>query len=109
MAMDVNSVILVGRLTKDIELKYPQNKPVATFCIAVNHAKEDDVSFFNITVFGKIAENCSKYIGQGSQVIVSGELKQNKWTDKNGNTQYSISIIGRQVEFLGNSKDNERY
>ena len=102
MAKDVNRVSLIGRLTRDPEMSYTKtNTAVAKFAIANNGMKQDDVSFFNITVWDKLATVCSQYIKKGSQVYISGSLKQDRYTDKEGNNKYSISITAYEVQFLG--------
>ncbi len=104
---DVNKIIVSGNLCKDIELKYtPDSLAIASFSIAVNEKYKDkeSVSFFNVTAFGKTAENCEKYLGKGSKVLIDGSLKQESW-EKDGEKKYAIKIIAQRVEFIGAKKE----
>ena len=112
--------MLIGRLTKDPELRYLANtgNAVARFSIAVNRpfAKKDaevTADFFNVVVWGKRAETCTNYLQKGLQIAIQGRLQNNNYTDKNGVKQYSIEIIADNVEFIdwgdkkaGNSNDD---
>jgi len=103
----VNKIIVSGNLCKDIELKYtPDSLAIASFSIAVNEKYKDkeSVSFFNVTAFGKTAENCEKYLGKGSKVLIDGSLKQESW-EKDGEKKYAIKIIAQRVEFIGKPKE----
>lgn len=101
--MDINSVNIVGRSTKDVELRTTNNgTSVAIISLAVNHGKEE-ASFFDVVCFGKTAENVAKYVQKGRQVIVSGRLQRRKWQTKEGENRYSVEIIANQVQFVGSS------
>jgi single-strand DNA-binding protein len=106
---DLNQVILIGRLAKDPELKYTNSgMPVARFPIANNDSfiqngeRKESVSFFDVNVWGNIATNCEKYLKKGSQVAITGTLKQKRWQDKNRNTRTKIEINASIVHFLRN-------
>ena len=112
---DLNTVILVGRLTKDLELKYTINgMAVGTSSIAVNREairyseKVKETSFFNFSMFGKIAESLKPYMTKGKQIILQGALKQRTWNDNNGEKHYVVEIIVENVQLLGggNSQNN---
>lgn len=104
--MDINSVTIVGRSTKDVELRTTNNGTlVATISLAVNHSNEE-ASFFDVVCFGKTAENVAKYVKKGRQVIVSGRLQRRKWQTKEGENRYSVEIIANQVQFVGSSSNN---
>lgn len=101
--MSANKVILVGRLTRDPEVKYTQTGMViASFTIAVdrfsNGKKEAD--FIPIVSFGKTAEACGNNISKGSKVLVDGRIQVRNYQDKNGQKKYVTEVIGNQVEFL---------
>ena len=98
----MNNVILIGRLTKDPELRYMQsdNTAIAKFTLAVDRAKKDEADFIRITVFGKQAENCDKYLKKGRQAAVQGRLQTGSYT-KDGHTVYTTDVIANRVEFLG--------
>jgi single-strand DNA-binding protein len=106
MSWDINRVIIVGRLTRDVELKYtPGGTAVAKFGIAVGGKPKpdgsDSVSFFNVSVYGKTAENCSKFLAKGKQIAVDGSLEQRSWTAQDSSRRSVVEIIADRVEFLG--------
>ena len=110
----MNKVFLIGRLTRDPELRYTgNNTAVATFSIAVNRnfsnaQGEREADFFNITVWRKQAENVKNYLSQGSQVAVEGRLQTRSYDDKDGQKRYVTEVVADNVEFLGskNSSNN---
>lgn len=109
----MNSVCLIGNLTRDIELKYtPGGTAVANVSVAVNKTytkdgeKVQEVSYFDVTVWAKSAENCEKYLSKGSKVAVTGELKQERWDD-DGTTKSRVKIVANRVEFLDSKKKND--
>lgn len=110
MAADINVVVLVGRLTRDCEVKStPQGTSVCRFSIAVNRRKrtgdkwEDEVSYIDIVVWGKSAETLSSYLTKGRQVSVQGELRQNRW-EQNGQTHSRIEVVASSVQLLASSQ-----
>ena len=110
----MNKVVLIGRLTRDPELRYTgSNLPVATFSIAVNRpfsnqAGEREADFINSVVWRRQAENCKNYLTQGSQVAIEGRLQTRSYDDQNGQKRYITEVIADNVEFLGsrNSSTN---
>ncbi|MDM8326528.1 single-stranded DNA-binding protein [Staphylococcus felis] len=103
-----NSVILTGRITKDLELKQAGQTQVTNFSIAVdNPYKKDDTSFFEIVTFGKTAELLNNYCGKGSKILIEGNLKQDRFEDKNGNNRSVVRVIANRIEFLDNKNDNQ--
>lgn len=103
----MNTVILVGRLTKDPELRYipGTGRPVATFSIAVNRPfanKEGkrEADFFNIVVWGKLGENCANYISKGRLVAVKGSIQNRSYETQTGEKRYITEINADSVEFL---------
>ena len=103
----MNKVFLIGRLTRDPELRYTgNNTPVATFSLAVNRnfsnqAGEREADFINIVVWRKQAENVKNYLTQGSQVAIDGRLQTRSYDDNNGQKRYVTEVIADNVEFLG--------
>jgi len=102
----MNKVILLGRLTKDVETRYTQtnNSLVATFTLAVNRrfAKEGEerqTDFINIVAWGKTGEFSSKYFKKGLQVAVVGRLQNHSYEDNNGQKKYITEIIAEEVYF----------
>lgn len=103
----MNQVILIGRLTRDPELVYtPGNQTAVTrFSIAVDRRdKEKTADFIRITVFGKQAENCDRYLHKGKQVAVNGRIQTGSYKNKEGQTVYTTDVIANNVEFLGSSQ-----
>ena len=110
MAADINVVVLVGRLTRDCEVKStPQGTSVCRFSIAVNRRKrtgdkwEDEVSYIDIVVWGKSAETLSSYLTKGRQVSVQGELRQSRW-EQNGQSHSRIEVVANSVQLLASSQ-----
>lgn len=105
-----NSVILTGRITKDLELKPAGQTQVTNFSIAVdNPFKKDDASFFDIVAFGKTAELLNNYCGKGSKILIEGNLKQDRFQDKQGNNRSAVRVIANRVEFLdGKGQSNNQ-
>ena len=103
----MNKVFLIGRLTRDPELRYTgSNVPVATFSLAVNRnftnqAGEREADFINIVVWRKQAENVKNYLSQGSQVAVDGRIQTRSYDDQEGNKRYVTEVVADNVEFLG--------
>lgn len=105
----MNKVIIIGRLTKDVELlETPGGTPLARLSVAVNRSYknsdgEREADFFNVTVWGSQAENCRKYLEKGRQVAIQGELRNDTYTDKNGDKRTSTTINAQEVEFIGSA------
>lgn len=105
----VNKVIIMGNLTRDVELKnLPTGSPVAEFGVAMNEKYKDKetVVFIDVTVWGSLAENCAKYISKGSLVFIEGKITMDSWEDKTtGKKRTKLKITGLNVQFLGGNKD----
>ena len=100
----MNKVILMGRLTRDVEM-FGQKSKVARFCLAVDRSYgEDETDFFNCVSFGKQAEFVEKYLKKGIKVLVTGRLQNNNYEDKQGNKVTSTQIITEEVEFCESKK-----
>lgn len=113
---DFNSVILLGRLTRDPELKYvASGAPVCTFGVATNHhytkadgQKAESVTFVEVDVWRRLAELCSQFLKKGRQVLVTGELRQDRWVDaKTQQPRSKLKVMAREVKFLGPKPDLE--
>ena len=115
---DLNHVVLIGRLTQDLgaderSFGYVGNGQArANVSIAVNRSKKsgdqwvEEVNYFNITIWGKTAENLKPYLTKGKQICVEGFLKQDRW-EKDGQKQSRISIVAEKVQLLGGNSDNQ--
>lgn len=110
----MNSVILTGRLTKDPETRYTSGTQMAvcTFTIAVDRivkqGEDKKADFPRITVFGKQAENCERFVKKGMLILVQGSLRTGSYEDKNGNTVYTTDVIADRVEFLERKKEEKK-
>ena len=109
---DINSVVIVGRLTRDVELKYMNNgNAVASMSIAVNRSKKEgdqwgsEAHFFDVSYFGKGAEAVKPYLTKGKQIAVQGSLRQIRW-EKDGQKQSRVVIVADSVELLGGNGGN---
>lgn len=101
----MNSVALIGRLTRDPEIRYTGDQmAIATFSIAIDRPPRRDgtreTDFPRITVFGRQAENCEKYLKKGRMVGVTGRIQTGNYTNKNGDKVYTTDIVADRVEFL---------
>lgn len=107
----MNNVIMIGRLTKDPELRFTAGsaKAVATFTIAVNRGfgKKNEADFFRVVVWNKQGENCANYLSKGSQVAVQGRLQNNNYETRDGEKRYTVEIVANMVEFLGGGSKND--
>ena len=110
----MNNVVLVGRLTRDPELKYipGSGTAVTNFAIAVDREfsgkdgkKETD--FIDIQVWGKSAENCANYIGKGSLVAIQGAIRVDSYQDQEGNNRKITRVNANRVQFLDSKKDKQ--
>ena len=104
---DVNHVIIIGRLTKDILLKFTGGgMAIGSFSIAVNRRTKkgeqwvEEASFFDVSLFGKSAEGLSQYLTKGKQVAVEGELRQDRW-EQDGQNRSKVYISASNVQLLG--------
>ncbi len=109
----LNKVALVGRLTKDPEMRYTANNqtPVAKFTVAVTRTfkkeGQPDADFIPVVVWGKQAENCGRYIAKGRLVAVSGRLQTRSWDDQDGKRHYATEVIADEVDFLDRGSDSK--
>ena len=109
----MNKIILMGRLTRDVETRYTQtnNTLVASFGLAVNRrfAQEgqQNADFINIVAWGKTGEFCSKFFKKGMQVSVIGRLQIRNYDDENGQKHYVTEVVAEEVYFADSKKDND--
>ena len=110
----MNSVVLIGRLTRDPEIRYTANTQmaVASFTVAIDRpvraGGEKQTDFPRVTVFGKQAENCERFLAKGRLVGVQGRLQTGSYTNKDGATVYTTDVVADRVEFLEWGDRNER-
>ena len=106
----MNKVFLIGRLTRDPELRYTgSNTAVATFSLAVNRnftnaSGERETDFINIVVWRKQAENVKNYLSKGSKVAIDGHIQTRSYDDQNGIRKHITEVVAENVEFLDSRK-----
>ena len=106
---DINHVVLVGRLTRDAELKYTANgQAVCKFSIAVNRRRkngdqwEDEANYFDVVLWGRQGESLNQYLLKGKSVGVDGELRQDRW-QQDGQNRSKVEIVANNIQLLGGS------
>lgn len=109
----MNCVNLIGRLTKDPDIKYTQtnNTAIANFTLAVNRrfTKEGQptADFINIVAWGKTGEFCSKYFQKGMQVAIQGRIQTRNWEDDQGQKHYATEVIAEQCFFADSKRESQ--
>lgn len=105
--MSFNKIIIHGNLGKDPELRYTgQGTAICNFSVATSEKvkKEEKwesvTTWFKCTVWGKVAENCAKYLSKGSPVFLDGVLREDEWTDKEGNRRTTLLVNVKDVQFM---------
>jgi len=107
-----NKVILVGNLTRDPELRYtPKGTAIAKIGVAVNRVwtneageKKEEVTFVDVDVFGRTAENVGQYMRKGRPILIEGRLRLDQWDDKQtGQKKSRLGVVAETVQFLGSA------
>ncbi len=113
--MDLNNVTLIGRLTRDCEIRYTSGGlAICEFSVAVNRRKKegdvwiDEPNFFSITLFGRQGEAIQRYLIKGKQVGVHGELRQDRW-EQDGQKRSKVLIVANNVQLLGGSSGKSEH
>jgi single-strand DNA-binding protein len=105
-----NKVILVGNLTRDPELRYtPKGMAIAKVGLAINRnwtseggEKKEEVTFVDVDIFGRTAENVAQYMKKGRPILIEGRLRLDQWDDKQtGQKRSKLGVVGEVVQFLG--------
>jgi single-strand DNA-binding protein len=116
MPANINSVVLVGNLTRDPELRHtPSGTAVCSLRLAVNSRRKDAATgqwtdkpnYFDITVWGQQGESCAQYLAKGRPVAVQGRLEWREWDAQDGSKRQAVEIIADNVQFLGGRTDAE--
>jgi single-strand DNA-binding protein len=105
----MNRVVLIGRLTKDPELRFAAGSGtgVSRFTIAINRQfKKDETDFINCVAFGKTAETISQYLRKGRQIAVTGSIRTGSYDAKDGTKRYTTDVAVESFEFIGNKEDS---
>ena len=111
----MNKTVLMGRLTKDPEVRYTQNNtPVAQFTLAVNRrfvkeGEERQADFINIVAWSKLGEFCSKYFKKGQQVGVIGRIQTRTWDDDQGQKHYVTEVVAEEAYFADSKREGDSF
>ena len=114
MPQNINSVVLVGNLTRDPELRHtPSGTPVCSLRLAVNTRRKDETgqwidkpNYFDVTVWGNQGERCAQYLSKGRPVAVDGRLEWREWETPEGNKRQAVEVVAESVQFLGSRGDS---
>jgi single-strand DNA-binding protein len=96
----MNSVNLIGRLTRDPELRTADETSVGNMRVAVQRPKRDGADYVDVTVFGRQAEVCAGYLTKGRRVAVTGRLRHSEWQAQDGSRRQRLEVVADQVDFL---------
>ena len=107
----MNAVHLIGRLTQDVELRERGDTKVAQLRLAVPRGRDKNgedrgADFIDVTIFGRQAETCAKYLAKGRRVAVEGHLHHSEWEAEDGSRRQKLEVIAQSVEFLDARKAN---
>lgn len=113
MANDINQVVLIGNCVRDVAISYTQGGMcIGKLALASNRSVkrngqwESEVSYFDVTIFGKTAENLQQYLVKGKKIAISGILKQDRW-EKDGHKYSKIGIVANTVQLIGSNGVNQ--
>jgi len=105
MGISYNRTILIGRLTRDPEIKFSTSgTQIATFSLAVDRGKNDETDFVNVVAFGKTAEFIGNYMTKGRLILVDGQLRIEKY-QKDGEQKTAVKVVANQVRFMETKKN----
>jgi len=115
MAACLNKTMLIGNITRDVELKYTTSgAAVANFGLAVNRTytnsdgeKVDDVCFVDVVAWNRLAEVAGEYLSKGSPIFVEGRLQMDSWEDKDGKKRSKLKVVAQNIQFLGGGKADD--
>ena len=115
MAANLNKTMLIGNLTRDVELKYiPSGAAVANFGLAINRQyknsdgeKVEEVCFIDIVAWNRLAEICGEYLSKGQPLFVEGRLQMDSWEQEDGQKRSKLKVVAQNIQFLGGKTDAE--
>jgi len=113
MASSFNRVILMGNLTRDVQVRYtPGGTAVTDVGMAMNEKRKqgeewvDETTFVDVTLWGRTAEVAAEYLSKGSPLFVEGRLKLDTW-EKDGQKQYKLKVVGERIQLLGSKGEGK--
>lgn len=106
----MNNVVLIGRLTKDPELKYSQaGKAYCRFTVAINREfNREEADFINCLAFGKTAETIAEWLGKGRRIALQGRIQTGSYQNSNGDTVYTTEVVADRFEFVDSQNENSK-
>lgn len=115
MAASLNKVLLMGNLTRDIELRHTQGGTAVTdLGMAINDRRKnqagefvEDTVFVDVTLWGRTAEVAAEYLSKGSSVLIEGRLKLDQWESEGGEKRQKLKVVGEKMQMLGKRNDSE--
>lgn len=112
--MSLNKILLIGNLGKDPDVRYtPAGKPVASFSLATNRRYKvegevrEEVEWFSIVAFGRLAEISSEFLKKGKSIFIEGRLKTRSWVDSSGAKHFRTEVIAEGMTMIGGRKNGE--
>ncbi len=110
----MNKVILIGRLTRDPEIRHNQDKLIGRFTLAVDRrykkdGSEQNADFINCVAFGKTAEFLEKYVHKGTKLVVCGRIQTGSYTNKDGNKVYTTDVVVEECEFAESKAASQQH
>lgn len=112
MSFSVNSSMIGGNLTRDVDFKYTNSgTALCTFSVAVNEGGRDNpkTTFVEVKAWERMAETCNQYLSKGSLVLIEGKLELEQWEDRSGNRRSKLVVVARRVQFLNNRHEDSGY
>ena len=106
----MNKVIMMGRLSKDVDVRYTQGgKAVASFSLAISEGYGDNkkTGFYNVVAWDKLAEVCGNNLAKGSQIVLEGRLQNRSYETQDGQKRYVTDIVAQNIEFCGSKVKSE--
>lgn len=107
--MSFNKIVVVGNIGRNPEIKFtPQGQQICEFSVATNEKRtngEIETTWFQVSLWGKLAESTSEYLSKGRLVYVEGRLRVREWTDREGRTRFSLEVNATEIKFLGNRSE----
>lgn len=113
MSLNLNQVLIAGRMTRDVELRPVGATQVGSFGVAINHSwvdkatgdKKEEVTFLDVDAWGKTADFVKKYFAKGAAVFVQGRLKLETWADADGTKRSKVKVVAEDVRFVESAGD----
>jgi single-strand DNA-binding protein len=113
--MSLNKILIIGNLGSDPNIRYlPSGKPAASFSVATNRRYKiegqlkEEVEWFSVVAFGRLAEICAEFLKKGKPVFVEGRMKTRNWTDANGAVHYRTEVVAEVMRMIGGRQNGER-